>query len=237
MRTRQETSKNLYRNRNSQHESSPATIVSLENLSKSFENKFALKNINLEIQKGEFAMVTGPSGSGKTTLLGVINEDVQPTSGRLNSIVDFERIGIVFQDLRLIQEATVMENFTFSFCPDKRYGYKDFKNHAEELLQFFAMKDLKKKKLAKLSGGERQIIAVIRALLCQPELLLLDEPTSALDESRSQKLYDLVHLYNIKKKLTVIWATHDRLLAKKHLGKSIHLEKGKIIHTGKACFI
>lgn len=237
MRTRQETSKTLYRNRNSQHESSPATIVSLENLSKSFENKFALKNINLEIQKGEFAMVTGPSGSGKTTLLGVINEDVQPTSGRLNSIVDFERIGIVFQDLRLIQEATVMENFTFSFCPDKRYGYKDFKNHAEELLQFFAMKDLKKKKLAKLSGGERQIIAVIRALLCQPELLLLDEPTSALDESRSQKLYDLVHLYNIKKKLTVIWATHDRLLAKKHLGKSIHLEKGKIIHTGKACFI
>ena len=99
------------------------------------------------------------------------------------------------------------------------------------------MKDLKKKKLTKLSGGEKQIIAVIRALLCQPELLLLDEPTSALDEGRSQKLYDLVHLYNIKKKLTVVWATHDRLLAKKHLGKSIHLEKGKVIHTGKACFI
>ena len=228
MRTRQEHPKNSYRNRITHQGDDNKLIFSLENISKVFEKKHALRGINLNVNLGSFAMVTGPSGSGKTTLLHILNEDVTPTTGRVNINVNFERIGIVFQDLRLIREATVIENFIFAFCPESRYGYKEFKDHADELLHFFAMKDLKKKQLSCLSGGERQIIAVIRALLCQPKLLLLDEPTSALDESRSQKLYDLVHLYNIKKKLTVIWATHDRLLAKNILANQFILKKVRL---------
>lgn len=212
-------------------------ILQAQDVHKSFGESVALKGIDLSIHPGEFTMVTGPSGSGKTTLLSILNEEQLPTSGSFVSQVEFEKIAIVFQDLRLIQEATVMENFTFAFTPSKRYGFKEFQKHCLELLDFFALKNLRKTKLKNLSGGEKQIVAVIRALLSRPDLLLLDEPTSALDEGKSQKLYDLIHLYNIKRKMTVVWATHDKDLAKKHLGKSIHLERGKIIYAGRACFI
>lgn len=212
-------------------------LLTIEGVHKNFGSSKALRGVDLTVYPGDFAMITGPSGSGKTTLLSILNEEQTPCQGMVESKVPFEKIAIVFQDLRLIPEATVFENFTFSFYPQKRYGYKEFSKHAEELLEFFALKSLKKTKLKNLSGGEKQIVAVIRALLSGPDVLLLDEPTSALDEAKSKKLYDLVHLYNIKRNLTVIWATHDKDLAKKHTGKSVHLEKGKIIYTGRACFI
>lgn len=217
--------------------STHSPLIKFSSIEKTFDGQKALRSVDVELFQHEFILLTGPSGSGKTTFLNIINNELNPCSGNFDIKLDHQDISVVFQDLRLLEDMSVLDNLIFSFNPKKNYGYKDFKKHVDELLGFFELKKSKNKTLSGLSGGERQLIAVIRAILSMPELILLDEPTSALDESRSKKLYDLIHLYNIKRKMAVVWATHDKDLAKRHSGRTIHLEKGKLIHSGRACFI
>ncbi|MBT6325532.1 MAG: cell division ATP-binding protein FtsE, partial [Bdellovibrionales bacterium] len=87
------------------------------------------------------------------------------------------------------------------------------------------------------NGGLRQKIAIIRALLTRPEVFIADEPTSSLDYDNAYKLYEVLNLYNAKRGMTVIWASHNRELVKKFTGRVVHLDKGKLVYSGNACFI
>ena len=91
--------------------------------------------------------------------------------------------------------------------------------------------------LDKANGGLKQKVALVRALLAKPEIIILDEPTGSLDVDNARKVYEVLSYYNMKKKLTIIWASHNRELVKKFTGRIIHLDSGKLVYTGHACFI
>ena len=92
-------------------------------------------------------------------------------------------------------------------------------------------------KIKNANGGLKQKIAFMRALLTRPDVLLADEPTAALDFENARKMFDILNLYNVKQGLTVVWATHNKELAKKFTGRMVHMDKGKLIYSGHACFI
>lgn len=200
-------------------------MIEVKNLTKIFNKgtpkEFcALKDINLHVKKGEISLISGVSGSGKSTLLALIAGLHKPTLGEViidgtsisklpeNFASKFRRehIGIIFQNFNLIPTLSVFNNILLPTLPDK----KDLHVRAEELLKTFQMQD-KKEELAKnLSGGEAQRIAIARALINSPSLILADEPTANLDKKLSLKLLEFLEFIQGLGH-TVVIATHDPL--------------------------
>jgi len=212
-----------------------------EDLCVDFGELRALKNINLTIDKGEILFLTGASGAGKTTLLNVLSGIVQPTSGRLkrNEQVGKKKIFIsnVFQDLRLLGKYTCEENLLFAYDSSLYDSKSEFMTDMHELARILGIKDRLHLKINLANGGLKQKVAIIRALLTRPDVLIADEPTSSLDSDNARRLFDVLNLYNTKRGTTIIWATHNKDLIKNFTGKIIHLDQGKLIYSGHACFI
>lgn len=217
---------------------SQSHLYHLENISVKFGKNEALKGVTMSVTPGEILFITGKSGAGKSTLLNVLAGDVSASDGRAqlpNSKSIF--VSQVFQDLKLLESLSCEENLWYAFDSNLYKSKNEFHEDLMELAQVLGVRDHLEKKVSDLNGGMKQKVALIRALLSRPNVLLADEPTCSLDKESSVKLFEILNFYNLKRNLTVIWASHNRELVKQFPGKIIHLEKGKLIYSGHACFI
>jgi ABC-type multidrug transport system ATPase subunit len=217
-------------------------IFYCEDVSVEYGDIRALKNVQLTIEKGEVIFLTGASGAGKTTLLKILSGLVEPTSGKVIRPNYFEGkrnlfISNVFQDLRLMGKYTCEENLLFAYDSSIYDSKNEFMQDMNELARILGIKDRLHLKVNDANGGLKQKVAIIRSLLTRPDVLIADEPTSSLDTDNARRLFDVLNLYNAKRGTTVIWATHNKELIKNFTGRIIHLEAGRLVYSGHACFI
>ncbi len=209
-----------------------AHLLELKNVSKQFEQPGAgetrdiLHNISLELTNGQSLSIMGPSGSGKSTLLNIIGALDRPTSGEvqiegrsLTGLNDIElaklrntHIGFVFQAHHLLPQCTVLENVLVPTIPQKGQS-KAIIKRAKQLIDRVGLKDRIEQLPSQLSGGECQRVAVVRALINQPSLLLADEPTGSLDGATAADLGELLVELNHEERIALIVVTHSADLA------------------------
>jgi ABC-2 type transport system ATP-binding protein len=188
--------------------------IAINDLSKIYDNGFkALKNINLDIKKGEIFAMLGPNGAGKTTLISIICGIVRPTSGKImvdnfDIINDYRetrsRIGLVPQELSLEQFETVFNNVSYS---RGLYGKKPDPSYIEKILKQLSLWDKKDLSLRQLSGGMKRRVLIAKALSHEPEILFLDEPTAGVDVELRQDMWKIVESLR-KTGVTIILTTH-----------------------------
>ena len=205
-------------------------IIKLSKISKkfsSFDKKdiIILKNINFKINKGELVSLTGPSGSGKSTLLHIIALLDQPTSGEVffknknfskssdveKDFVRKKQISIIYQQNNLLTDFTALENVAIPLI-NNGYKWSEAKKKSYRILSYVKLSKRINHFPSELSGGEQQRVAVARALITEPELILADEPTGSLDRKTANEIFSL--FLNLKtKKRAIIYATHNRELS------------------------
>lgn len=202
-------------------------MIDIKGITKSFGSLQVLKGIDLHIDKGEVVSIVGPSGAGKTTLLQIIGTLDKPDSGQIiingtdvsslsrKKLSEFrnQHIGFVFQFHQLLPEFTALENIMIpAFIAGK--SRSEAKKKAEELLDFMGLSDRAGHKPSELSGGEKQRVAVARALINNPAVILADEPSGSLDSKNKEELHQL--FFNLRDKFgqTFVIVTHDEHLAR-----------------------
>lgn len=202
-------------------------MIDIKGITKSFGSLQVLKGIDLHIDKGEVVSIVGPSGAGKTTLLQIIGTLDKPDSGQIiingtdvsslsrKKLSEFrnQHIGFVFQFHQLLPEFTALENIMIpAFIAGK--SRSEAKKKAEELLDFMGLSDRAGHKPSELSGGEKQRVAVARALINNPAVILADEPSGSLDSKNKEELHHL--FFNLRDKFgqTFVIVTHDEHLAR-----------------------
>ena len=217
-------------------------VLELKNICKNYSTKTEtleiIKNLNLQIEEGDFISILGQSGSGKTTLLNLIGLLDSPTSGNIyidnenisvnSSNIDLVRnkkIGFVFQFHYLLPEFTALENVMIPALTQDYSKKKEIEKRALELLKEVGVDHRANHKPTDLSGGEKQRVAIARALINNPKILLLDEPTGNLDNETSEKIFNIFKQINSKKRQTIITVTHSRELAEIS-NKKLFLKKG-----------
>ncbi len=198
----------------------------------------ALRNVTLEIDKGEFVFLVGPTGAGKTTLLKLIYRAELPTSGDV--IVDGKnlvkmkqsqvpylrrKIGIVFQDFKLLRDRTVFENVAFAL---RVTGARDIKERVHHALRMVNLLRKKDDFPNKLSGGEQQRVSIARAIINDPHILITDEPTGNLDPDSSWSVMELLQELNYRG-TTIIMASHNKMIVDKMGKRVVRMEAGRIV--------
>ena len=219
-------------------------MIHLTNIEKSFGSLEVLKGIDLEINKGEVVSIVGPSGAGKTTLLQIMGTLDRPDSGKVivdgvdvstlsqKKLSDFrnQHVGFVFQFHQLLPEFTALENIMIpAFIAGK--SQKEAKRRALELLDFMGLTEGAEHKPNELSGGEKQRVAVARALVNNPAVILADEPSGSLDTKNKGELHQLFFDLRDKFGQTFVIVTHDEQLAS-ITDRTIHMKDGRILEEG-----
>jgi len=220
-------------------------LIKIENLSKIYQNGpnpiHALKNISLEINRGEIFGIIGLSGAGKSTLIRCINRLEEPTEGRIiidgNDITHLDkkalrdvrkRIGMIFQHFNLFSQKTVYKNIAF---PLELEGLSksEIEKRVNTLLDYVGLKDKKDAYPSQLSGGQKQRVAIARALANNPKILLSDEGTSALDPKTTKSILDLLRKIRDEFGLTIVLITHQMEVIKEVCDRVAIIEDGNII--------
>ena len=216
-------------------------MISLQNVTKIYDNgSQALKNVSIEIEKGEFVFVVGSSGSGKSTLIKTLLKEVEPTSGKIlinkQDITQISRkeipylrrkIGVVFQDFRLLPSKTVYENIAFAMQVVEATP-RDIRRTVPAVISMVGLSKKAKAYPNQLSGGEQQRVALARAIINKPPILLADEPTGNLDPDTAWEIINLLKDINIRG-TTVIIATHAKEIVDAMKKRVITLKKGVVL--------
>jgi len=199
--------------------------IKIEHISKKFSNATVLKNISLQIEKGEFVSLTGKSGSGKSTLLYLMSSLDFPSEGSitidgfpLGSLSQRElhvfrnrEMGFIFQFHYLLPEFTALENV---LMPARKAGVlQEKEKFAKELFRRFDLEEKMNELPGRLSGGQQQRVAIVRAMIMKPSYLFADEPTGALDSTNGKIVMDIFRRINREEKTTVVLVTHDNEFA------------------------
>ena len=219
-----------------------SNIIELNNISKTFDNKkkiTVLKNLNFKFKKGKIYSLSGPSGSGKSTLLNLLSLIDRPSSGNIkidnrninhneieiNDKIRSSNIGIVYQEKNLLPDFTAIENVCIaSLAANNNHIIAE--QESLKIIQKVGLKDRTNHYPSELSGGEMQRIAISRAIVNKPRIILADEPTGSLDHENANQIFNL--LFKLKNKdRVIIFATHNRFFANKADYK-ISLSNGKI---------
>ena len=219
-----------------------SNIIELNNISKTFDNKkkiTVLKNLNFKFKKGKIYSLSGPSGSGKSTLLNLLSLIDRPSSGNIkidnrninhneieiNDKIRSSNIGIVYQEKNLLPDFTAIENVCIASLAANN-NHKIAEQESLKIIQKVGLKDRANHYPSELSGGELQRIAISRAIVNKPRIILADEPTGSLDHENANQIFNL--LFKLKKNdRVIIFATHNRFFANKADYK-ISLSNGKI---------
>jgi phosphonate transport system ATP-binding protein len=228
-------------------------MLRIENLEKRYQTgDLALSGVNLEVPKGQVMALIGPSGAGKSTLIRCVNRLVEPTGGKiflgdvdLARLGSFElrraraRMGMIFQEYALVERLSVMENvlsgrlgyvgFWRSFF--RKFPQSDI-DEAFNLLQRVGLDHMADKRADELSGGQRQRVGICRALIQNPDLLLVDEPTASLDPKTSRQIMRLICELCEERQLAAIINIHDVLLAQMFARRIVGLQLGSIVYDG-----
>lgn len=216
-------------------------MIEFVNVKKEYNHDVvALDNINVNIQKGEFAFLVGPSGSGKSTFLKLMIKEEEPTNGKIlidgkdigklkSKDIPFLRrkIGFVFQDFRLLYDRTVYENIAFALrvieCTER-----EIKTQVKNVLEMVGLTGKEKFYPNQLSGGEQQRVALARAMATKPPIIIADEPTGNLDPSTAQEIFKTLLDINARG-TTILVVTHAMDIVKQLNKRVIALEHGKLI--------
>ncbi len=218
-------------------------LIVLENVTKSYQTgngAHALNGVNLKIKKGEFVFIVGDSGSGKSTLIKLLLRELVPTTGEIyvngenlaklkhRQVPVYRRnLGVVFQDFRLLKDRNVYENVAFAQRIVQTPN-REIKKNVPAILSIVGLAGKYKAKPKQLSGGEQQRVAMARALINKPPILLCDEPTGNLDPKNSWEIMKLLEQIN-KRGTTIIVVTHNKEIVNEMQKRVITLKKGVII--------
>ena len=217
-------------------------MLEVKNIVKSFDGKEVLKGIDFKVDKGEKVIIIGPSGSGKSTFLRTLNllesidiGDIIFEGNKINTKINVDeyrqKIGMVFQSFNLFNNLTVKENIMLAPVTLKLKTKEEAEKEAIKLLEKINLKDKIDKYPSQLSGGEKQRVAIVRALAMEPKVLLFDEPTSALDPEMVKEVLDLIKSV-AQKEITMIIVTHEMGFAKEVADKVIFMDGGVIAEVG-----
>ena len=219
-------------------------VIDAHNISRVYDREhipvYAINNVHLHLERGEFTALVGPSGSGKTTLLNLIGGLDRPDEGKIeingteitnmssNDLIDFRlhNIGFVFQSFNLIPVLTAKENVEF-IMQLQGIGKEEREQRVNNLFEQIGMTDKMHSRPAKLSGGQQQRVAVARALASKPQFVLADEPTANLDSKSAANLLDIMFKLNREENMTFIFSTHDSRVIER-ARRVITLVDGKI---------
>lgn len=218
-------------------------MIQIKNINKKFGKLEVLKDISLNINKGEIVTILGPSGSGKSTLLRCINLLEEPNKGQIifkgNDILDKKinineirkNIGMVFQNFNLFPNMTILDNIILAPTKLNKINKEQAINEALVLLDRVGLLDKKDVYPDQLSGGQKQRIAIARALAMKPEVMLFDEPTSALDPEMVKEVLDVMKEL-AKEGMTMAVVTHEMGFAKEVATKVVFMDEGYIVEEG-----
>ena len=218
-------------------------IIKVNNLEKKFGQNLVLKDINMDVQKGEVVTIIGSSGSGKSTLLRCLNLLEEPTSGEIlyknENILDKKfdlrayrtKVGMVFQNFNLFENKTVLQNCTLSQEKVLKISKNDAEEKAKKFLQLVGMDQYINAKPSQISGGQKQRVAIARALCMDPEVLLFDEPTSALDPEMVGEVLEVMTKL-AKEGITMIVVTHEMDFAREVSTRVLFMNEGIILEEG-----
>lgn len=212
-------------------------MIQIKNLKKSFDGKLILKGIHLEVQAGEIVALIGPSGGGKSTLLRCLCQLETPSEGEIwvgGKKLDFSAashptdVGMVFQNFHLFPHLNVMQNLTYAPCRVLQLTPKAAEEKAIRLLTWAGLSARKDAYPKTLSGGEKQRVSILRALMMDPKVMLFDEPTSALDAERVDSFIDLVKSLSAQG-MTSLIITHEMSFVKKVAHRVLELNEGELM--------
>jgi len=219
-------------------------MLKLKNVSYAINSTEIVNNISFEILPGEIVSILGASGAWKSTLFKLLTRELRPTLGKImldnltlddlsfDSIQQYRRqIGVIFQDYKLLNQKTVFENISFALevC-GKIQGITE---KVEELLKLVGLLHKKNNFPTILSGGEKQGVAIARALVHNPQILIADEATGNLDPKNSREISELFLKLNKEKNITMLMSTHDQILVQQLSPRIIRLEQGSILFDKK----
>lgn len=215
-------------------------MVKFKHVSKYFGEIHALEDLSFEVKDGEFVFLTGPSGAGKTTILRLLLREILPNKGEIyignQNIVALaenavpllrQRIGVVFQDYKLLPERTVRENVDVALAVSDK-PQEEWKPRVDRVLKLVGLLERAELFPSQLSGGELQRVSLARALVVKPKLILADEPTGNLDWETAEAIMNLFEIVS-KEGITIIMATHNKEIVEKHQKRVIKLKAGKIV--------
>lgn len=215
-------------------------MISFKNVTVKYDKNYALKEFSTNIDAGEFVFLVGATGAGKTTIVKLLTKELIPNLGNIivfnnnlmnikNSKVPYYRrnLGIIFQDFKLLSDRNVFENVAFAqevIGVDKNL----IKKHVLQVLNIVGLRNKSQKMISELSGGERQKVAIARAIVNKPKIIIADEPTGNLDEMSTNDIIDI--LLNINNMgTTVLMITHDLHLVSRLNKRVIRINKGELI--------
>lgn len=232
------------------------STLKVENLKKDFGTLSVLKDINLEVEKGEVVCIIGPSGSGKSTFLRCLNHLEKMTSGKIyiddelifdrkdnKSLIKTDKdklvklrtkVGMVFQRFNLFPHKTALENVTLAPMVVKKVDKDAIKDKSLELLDMVGLKDKADEYPSRLSGGQQQRVAIARALAMEPEIMLFDEATSALDPELVGEVLEVMKNLAKKHNITMIVVTHEMGFAREVADRVVFMADGVIVEQGSA---
>ena len=220
-------------------------VISFRDVRRAYGSLSALDGVTFDIHAGELAFLVGPSGAGKTTLMKLINREVAPSSGEVwvdglpahgikpGQLADLRRrVGVVFQDYKLLRRRTALENVAFALqVSDLRLPRSEQRRLAARHLASVGLEGRETSYPGELSGGQQQRLAIARALVTQPRVLLADEPTGNLDDETARPIVTL--LEDIARRGTaVLVATHDMHLVERLRRRVLRLHAGRLVHDG-----
>lgn len=219
------------------------SLLSVQNVSKSYDDTPILKNVSLDINKGEVITIIGQSGSGKTTLLRCLNLLAEPDSGHIYFLYDDltdsttdinkmrQQMGMVFQSFNLFSNLSVIENCMLALTEVLKMDKKQAEERAVKYLTKVGMQNFIHKSPQTLSGGQQQRVAIARALCMEPQLMLFDEPTSALDPLLVDEVLGVIKDL-AKEGMTMVIVTHEMSFAYEISNRIIFMDEGEIVEEG-----
>ena len=216
------------------------TIIQINNLTKKFKNTLAVNKINFKINKGTILGLLGPNGCGKSTTIGMMLGLIKPTSGTViindknienNRTNLLEKINFISPYIELPKKLTVEENLKVY---GRLYGVKNLKETIENLMEKLNLTEIRFRKTGELSSGQKNRVSLAKALINNPEILLLDEPTASLDPDVGDNIRSFIEDFAHKKGATILLASHNMNEVERLCGEVMMMKDGNIIDKGKS---